>query len=58
MKPAPATLEQLPENEQVTLSSLIRTMFKNYGTYFETKERLNSLQEWVKAQQEIYNKKE
>lgn len=55
MKPAPAQLEAVSEEEPLTLSSLLNTVFKNYGTYFETREQLHSLQEWVREQEKIYN---
>ena len=55
MTPAPAHLQDLDPNEPITLSSLIKTMFKNYETYFETKEKLTALQEWVRTQEKIKN---
>ena len=58
MRPAPEQLQDLDPNEPVTLGSLIRTVISNYGTYFETKAQLTSLQEWVKTQEKIYNEKQ
>lgn len=53
MKPPPAQLNELEATEPVTLSSLIKNIIGNYGTYFETRERLLGLQEWVKEQQKL-----
>ena len=55
MTPAPAKLQDLDPKEPLTLSGLIKAMFTNYGIYFETKERLDLLQEWVITQEKIYN---
>lgn len=55
MRAPAAQLQPLEENEPVTLSSLIRSMVKNYGTFFETREQLLSLQEWVKEQEKVHN---
>ena len=57
MEPAPSKLQDLSIDEPVTLSSLIKAMFTNYGIYFETKEKLDALQEWVKTQEKIYNER-
>ena len=53
MEPPPAQLKELDPNEPVTLSSLIKNIISNYGTYFETKEKLLGLQEWVREQEKL-----
>ena len=55
MTPAPSSLQDIDAKEPLTLSGLIKTMFTNYGIYFETKEKLDLLQEWVRTQENIYN---
>ena len=41
---------------KVKLSGIAETVTTNYTTYYEVAEQLKSLQEWIKAQQTIYNK--
>lgn len=51
MEPPPASLKEL--DEPVTLSSLIKNIISNYGTYFETREKLLGLQEWIREQEKL-----
>lgn len=49
----PEHLKELDEKEPVTLSSLIKNIISNYGTYFETREKLVGLQEWIREQEKL-----
>jgi hypothetical protein len=41
---------------EVKLSGVATTVTENYTLYYKVSEQLRSLQEWVKEQQNIYNK--
>ena len=47
---------QLPEDRVLLLSEIVDATKNNYDIGFETKTRLESLQEWVVEQSKIFNK--
>lgn len=53
MIPPAENLRELDPDQPVTLSSLIKNIIGNYGTFFETREKLLGLQEWVREQQRL-----
>jgi hypothetical protein len=50
------TREFNEESSGVELSTVAKTVAGNYTTCNEVKEQLKSLQDWVKAQEQLYNK--
>ena len=49
-------LKKLPENQILQLSDIVDTAKNNYVIAFETRVRLEFLQQWIKEQFALYNK--
>jgi uncharacterized protein YcfL len=46
---------QTAENGEVKLSNVLNVIIENYQQYAETALQLQSLQDWIKQQQELWN---
>jgi len=59
-----ASRNEIPDSTRVTnaatadvkISDVAGTVVENYTTYYQLAEQLKALQDWIKAQQTIYNK--
>jgi hypothetical protein len=55
--PAPPVTEQTHEDSGKKLSELTEVVTENYTTYNKVKIQLESLQEWIREQQKVWNSK-